>query len=115
MNVSEVKRKLTRFASEVNGRMPCFLSFKAIVRYLPERPKGVITSFSIPLSSELVKVQSLIFLHERLHILRMVRYALASNESATVLRYEHIVFNSYASKVLVGLNLIKIEEFCTVT
>lgn len=51
----ELKRKFTRCASEGNGHMPCcFLiadiclttfNRKAIVRYLPERPKGVVTSF----------------------------------------------------------------------
>ena len=44
----------------------------------------------------------------------MVRYALASNESATVLRNEHIVFNSYASKVLVGLKQVKVDELLAV-
>ena len=51
----ELKRKLTRFASEGNGHMPCYFLIadirlttfnrKAIVRYLLERPKGVVTSF----------------------------------------------------------------------
>ena len=44
----EVRRELMevrRELREVNGHMSYSLSSKAIVRYLPERPKGVINSF----------------------------------------------------------------------
>ena len=53
--------------------------------------------------------------HELLNIFWMIRNAVFANESATILGDEYIVFDADSTKVLVGLNLIKIEEFCTVT
>ena len=41
----------------------------------------------------------------------MIRYAVLAKESASVLCDEDIVLYTYASEVLVGLNLVEVEEF----
>ena len=53
--------------------------------------------------------------HVFLYVFWMIRNAVFANESATIIGDEYIVFDADSTKVLVGLNLIKIEEFCTVT
>ena len=45
----------------------------------------------------------------------MIRYAVFAKESASVLGDEYIVLYTYASEVLVCLNLVEVEEFGAVS
>ena len=51
--------------------------------------------------------------HVVLYILWMIRNAVFAQESATVFGDEYIVLNSDTTEIFVGLNLVEVEEFCT--
>lgn len=53
--------------------------------------------------------------HILLYILWMIWDAVGSEESATILGDEYIILDADTSEVFVGLNLVEVEELCTVT
>ena len=53
--------------------------------------------------------------HILFYILWMVRDAVLAQESATILGDEYIVLDTDTTEVLVGLNLVEVEELCAVT
>ena len=45
----------------------------------------------------------------------MIRDALLAEETAAVLRYQHVILNADASEVLVGLEFVEVQEFFAVS
>lgn len=66
----------------------------------------------------MISLSGILFLvgcHELLNIFWMIRYAVFAQESATIFGDEYIVLNSDTTEIFIGLNLVEVEEFCTVT
>ena len=53
--------------------------------------------------------------HEGLYVGGVVGYAVFADEATAVGGDEQVVLDAYAAEVLVGLNLVEVEELCTVT
>ena len=66
----------------------------------------------------MISLSGILFLvgcHELLNIFWMIRYAVFAQESATIFGDEYIVLNSDTTEIFIDLNLVEVEEFCTVT